>query len=327
MYFLQNNNTSREKYYPIGGKRVKIPIYFPSISTVKTGKTKAIDYFRILKALSPHFLVSAYDIYNSSDKDQFIAELKENKKNNETLIILDSGNYEKYWLKDQTWNRSKFNSIVNENICEQAFCYDKLNPGKIERDSEWLLKSISNSQKHSSASSIIPIVHSKEPRMFPDIIVSLFKKLNFLTIAIPERELGDGVINRTENISIIRKTLNKLGTYIYLHVLGTGNPLTLLLFSMAGADSFDGLEWCQTVVDPTTALLYHFQQRELVFDDCLFCQENEFDYNLKTFAHNLHFYNLWMKSIQEAVELNIEEKLLEKYFHPNIISKLDQIWK
>jgi hypothetical protein len=326
MQFLIDNNNKREKSYPIGGKAVKLPIYFPSISTVKTGKTKPLAYFRILQALSPHFLVSAYDIYNSKDKDIFIQELKENKEQKKAIIILDSGNYERFWLKDKGWTQTKFNSIVKENICEHAFCFDKLNPGKMESDNEWLKKSIAKSQNMTSASSIIPIVHSAKPESFPEIVLALHKKINFSTIAIPERELGDGIVQRTETITKLRKALSVLDRYIYIHVLGTGNPLTLLLFSLAGADTFDGLEWCQTVVDVKTSLLYHFQQRELIMDDCFFCNNGEFDYNLKTFAHNLQFFNSWMLRVQEAINMKTCEELLKQYFSESIINQLDKLW-
>ena len=326
MSFLLENDLSRKKTLPIGGKSVKLPIYFPSISTVKTGKTTPIAYFRVLQALFPNFLVSAYDIYNSKDKDAFIKELKLNKEQNKAIIILDSGNYERFWLKDARWNQRKFNSIIKQNICDLAFCYDKLNPTIIQNDIAWLKKSITASQTLTSSSSIVPIVHSKKHDSFPDIILELHKQLNFAIIAVPERELGDGIIQRTETITKLRKALNKLDTYIYIHVLGTGNPRTLLLFSLAGADTFDGLEWCQTVVDSKTALLYHFQQRELIIDDCLFCHDSEFDYNLKTFAHNLNFYNTWMKKIQDAIESNKETELLQEYFDSNFVSQLKNIW-
>ena len=44
-----------------------------------------------------------------------------------------------------------------------------------------------------------------------------------------------------------------------MHVLGTGNPWSIAVLAAAGADSFDGLEWCRVVVDRQTHRLNHFQ--------------------------------------------------------------------
>ena len=62
---------------------------------------------------------------------------------------------------------------------------------------------------------------------------------------------------RAKTIIKIRKTLAPKKQYYPLHLLGTGNPLSILIYSICGADSFDGLEWCQTTVDYNTGLLYH----------------------------------------------------------------------
>lgn len=329
MEFLKENNKNRKKYFPVGGRSLKLPIYLPSISSVKTGKIDPFDYYNMLSAMSPHFLVSAYDIHNSKRKKKFISALKKNmSKDERAIIILDSGNYEKFWLEDDNWKIQFFNSIIKENICDLAFCYDNQKPPDIKKNIRWIAKSVNASQKEASSTSIIPIVHSKKKNDVVKSVMGLKKVLNFSTVAIPERELGNGVIERTKIITELRKALNeKNNEYTYIHVLGTGNPLSLLLFSFAGADTFDGLEWCQTVVDPKTSLLYHFQQRELIQDDCGFCSANNLDYNTKTLGHNLLFYLSWMNKIQEAIELGNEEKLLEEYFTKNIISQLQQIWK
>ena len=85
-------------------------------------------------------------------------------------------------------------------------------------------------------------------------------------LAVPERALGDGIIARTLSVRRLRQALDKLGFYCPLHLLGTGNPLSIAVYAMAGADSFDGLEWCQTVVDHQTGKLFHFQQWDLFKD-------------------------------------------------------------
>ena len=78
MQFLEYNNKIRKKYFPARGKALRTPIYFPSISSVKTNLSP-FKYFKILQGFQqPHFLVSAFDIENSFSKTEFIAELQKN---------------------------------------------------------------------------------------------------------------------------------------------------------------------------------------------------------------------------------------------------------
>jgi queuine/archaeosine tRNA-ribosyltransferase len=328
MNFLKLNNEKRKKYLPVGGRSLKLPIYLPSISSVKTGKIEPYDYYRVLSALSPHFLVSAYDIYNSKKKTQFIKLLKKNMTSEQrAIIILDSGNYEKFWLEDNKWTVKKFDIIIKENICDIAFCYDNQSPPGMKKNIEGINASVLGSQKQTTKTSIVPIVHAKNREDIVKTVIQLHKKLNYTMVAVPERELGSGLMERVETITELRKKLNANSEeYTFLHILGTGNPLSLLLFSLAGADTFDGLEWCQTVVDPKTSLLYHFQQRELIEDGCLFCNANDIKYSNKTFGHNLQFFHGWMKKIQDAIESKTEEALIKEYFSEKVIKRLKTIW-
>ena len=79
-------------------------------------------------------------------------------------------------------------------------------------------------------------------------------------VAIPERELGDGLVRRAESVRSIRGALDGLGKYYPLHLLGTGNPISVAVLAVAGADAFDGLEWCRTSADYRSGHLFHFQQ-------------------------------------------------------------------
>lgn len=326
MNFLQVNNKNRNKYFPVRGKALRLPIYFPSISSVKTGLSP-FDYFNILKALKqPHFLVSAFDIANSYRKSEFIEALNANKKDNSSIILMDSGNYESYWLRDRGWSIVKFNEILEQELCDLAFCYDNQFPSKDSKENAiWIAKSTIESQEVAKSTSIIPIIHCKKENLI-EACLELYNQTNLTMISIPERILGDGLLERVKTITNLRKELNNLENYTFIHLLGTGNPLSLLLLSLAGADSFDGLEWCQTTVNSQTSLLYHFQQRELISDNCDFCKSIDLDYNLATLGHNLNFYNSWMKKIQDAIDSNSEEKLLRQYFDSNFVTSLTKIW-
>lgn len=326
MKFLRDNRFFRKLYFPVRGKALRLPIYFPSISSVKTGLSP-FDYFNVLKALQQtHFLVSAFDIDRSFQKAEFIEALKTNRNNDGSIILMDSGNYESYWMRDKSWSIDGFNEILKHEVSDLAFCYDnQFPPDNPKENTSGVAMSTKKSQEVATSTSIIPIIHCKKENL-NEAVLELCHQTNSPMVSIPERILGDGLLERVQTITNLRKELNKFDNYTFIHLLGTGNPFSLFLFSLAGADSFDGLEWCQTTVNSETALLYHFQQRELINDNCNFCKSGEFDYSLTTLGHNLTFYNNWMKKIQDAIDTNSEENLLHKYFDAKFVAWLTKIW-
>lgn len=325
MQFLYDNNTKRKLFFPVRGKALRLPIYFPSISSIKTGLSP-FDYFKILQGLGQtHFLVSAFDIDKSFQRDEFIAKLQANIENDGSIILMDSGNYESWWMRDKSWVIDSFNNILKYDISDLAFSYDNQTPpSDINENATAVAKATVASQNISKTTSIIPIIHCSKENLI-DAVLELQSRTNCEMVSIPERILGVGLLERITTVTNLRKALNKLDNYTYIHLLGTGNPFSLLLFSLAGADSFDGLEWCQTVVDSKTAVLYHFQQRELILDGCGFCK-SDLDYTLSTLGHNINFYNQWMKEIQDAIEAKKEIDLLGVWFDSNFISSLEIIW-
>jgi len=119
-------------------------------------------------------------------------------------------------------------------------------------------------------------------------------------LAVPERRLGDGVIERARAVRAVRSELDKQGRYVALHLLGTGNPISIALYAAMGADSFDGLEWCQTVVDHDSALLYHLSQADFFAGQTAW-GDAELSFQARTLAHNLEFYAAWMHRLRAAM--------------------------
>jgi hypothetical protein len=325
MNFFAENNSKRKLFFPVRGKTLRLPSYFPSISSVKTGLSP-FDYFNILQGLGQsHFLVSAFDIDKSFQRNEFIKKLQANINNDGPIVLMDSGNYESWWMRDKKWGLESFNKILKCDVSDLAFCYDNQTPpNDINKNAEIVARSTKASQDISKTTTIIPIIHCNKENLI-DAVLELHSQTNFEMVSIPERILGEGLLERIKTVTNLRKALNKLDNYAYIHLLGTGNPFSLLLFSLAGADSFDGLEWCQTVVNSKTAVLYHFQQRELILDSCNFCK-SDLDYTLSTIGHNITFYNNWMKEIQDAIEAKKEVDLLKDWFDSIFVSSLEKIW-
>jgi len=165
-------------------------------------------------------------------------------------------------------------------------------------------------------------VHSKSANAFPAICMQVARALGSPLVAVPERELGEGILECALTIGKIRKALNQLGKYIPLHVLGTGNPLSILVYTWAGADSFDGLDWCQTVANHVDGRLYHSLQLDFFVGQSEFAQDVEMSYITRLLAHNLEFYRKWMAEIQEGLKTDDLEAMLSKYLPAAFVAAL-----
>lgn len=312
----------RNNFVNVGGISLSLPCFFPSISSIKTNLTP-LEYLKVIIALKhPLFLISAYDLYNCSHKNRCeLKKLIQVSINGKQIVLVDSGNYESYWRRDNCWSINKYREILTAIPHHVAFCYDILewNAGEhtiVNRIEQEVIAS----QKHSSGT-ILPIVHSPKNAL-PRIVPRVAKKINPLFLAVPERQLGDGIVERATTIFKIRNELNKLGVYYPLHLLGTGNPLSILIYSVCGADSFDGLEWCQTTVDHKTGLLHHFQQREFFRLDLTFKKLDSLPYSQLTLAHNINFYCRWMDKIRAELSNGKIDTLLKQYLPRHILKLL-----
>ena len=215
-----------------------------------------------------------------------------------------------------------------------AFCYDDFSPPKdINEVVQMAVRAVERDAKLTSKP-MLPIVHLPQHADgdhqiddAPDAILRVAEILRPLMIAIPERELGAGIFERTRTMRKIREALGTLRTYQPVHILGTGNPKTIALLAAAGADSFDGLEWCRFVVDGVTATLHHFQHYEFFrWQDALSgvssitqaaAKDEAIGYAAKAIFHNLDFYSSWLEKLRIA--LKSERRLVE--FMTNLLPR------
>lgn len=284
---------------PLGGLALPTPCFFPSVSTVKTNLPVAVYLDVLVNAGEPQFLVSAYDLAHAGNEREKVVSLLERARTRGAVVLLDSGNYEAYWKADAAWSPKALAQVLRDAPYDVAFCFDNQNPPSTADE---IAKGVEESVLRDAASTtttILPIVHAS-PRSLVAAVREVAARLYPIMLAVPERELGEGLIARAVNVRRLRNAMDASGMPCALHLLGTGNPLSLLVFSLAGADSFDGLEWCQTAVDPDTARAHHFQQRDLFETQLAPDAARELDYARQTLLHNLVFYRKWMQELQAA---------------------------
>ncbi len=302
----------------------KLPSFFFSVSSYNTrlGPTEALKALDIFDARS--ILVSAYDLTASRRSDDMVRRLRRQRRKG-SIVLLDSGNYEMFRLDDPSWKLKAFHEVLKLELHDLAFSFDDMFPnGSINRIADRIAKGVARDRKFTSAP-VLPIAHLPRGRrgeyrtdLAPELLYKLSKLIEAPMIAIPERELGPSLLSRVKVMHDIRKKLRQLNYYQPIHILGTGNPVTIALLTAAGADSFDGLEWCRYVADVKTGTLHHFQHYDLFqYQDELAASritveasvDPKIDYAGKTVFHNLDFYSTWIAKLRSATK--DEKRLVE----------------
>jgi len=307
---------------------IALPCFFPSVSGAAKNALSPLEHLEIVMAVGyPHFLISAYDIFHSTRKDRLnIQRLLEKATSQGQVVLMDSGLYEKKWLRAKSWPRKNFHGILRNTPCHLAFCYDNLNPkGSTDQIALALARSVATDQKRGDMKAISPLIHAQNPADFLPICSLVAKELDPAMIAVPERELGDGVLAIAKTMRTIRETLNETGRYYPVHIVGTGNPLSILIYAACGADSFDGLDWCQTVVDHATGRLYHSLQLDFFAHQTPYGSEAELPYLPRALAHNLMFYLRWMEKIRKWIGEGSIAEMIAKFIPPEAYSKLQEL--
>lgn len=292
---------------------VPLPCFFPSVSSVKTN-LMPVDYIELLNASAhPLFLVSAYDIANSSveHRARMNAALK-NSKEGGTAILMDSGNYEGFWKRDLAWSTKSLHEVVSASEHHVCFCYDNQEPpATSEEIADDVISGVLRDQEH-ALGTVVPIVHGAT-ELLACAVQMVAAQLYPVLLAVPERALGEGIVARTRTVRNIRKALDELGFYCPLHLLGTGNPLSMIAYALAGADSFDGLEWCQTVVDHESGKLFHFQQWDLFRHQTDWGENSSLPFIQSALMHNLEFYRSFMEALRDAIMNETAARFLERF--------------
>lgn len=301
---------NRAVHLRLGNKVIALPCFFPSVSSVKTAVPPVAYIGTLAAARHPLFLVSAYDI--ARDRARMDA-LVSKARSSGSVILMDSGNYESFWREDSTWTQSSFHDVAATTDASLAFSYDNQQPsGPPTAIADETVMRFRTDQSR-SRSSIAPIIHAS-PHWLPDVVREVATRLCPSLIAVPERELGNGILERMQTIRRIRHHLDAaLDYYCTLHLLGTGHPLSITAYALAGADSFDGLEWCRAVVDHDTGQLLHLHHWDLVRHQTRWGQRDGLRYLPSVLMHNLTFFQRFMATLHTRITRDHPWKLLTRF--------------
>jgi len=306
----------------IANARLPLPTLFLSVSSFETQllPADAVQALRVFGAQT--ILISAYDMVNRRKPKAMIDELTKYRESG-GFVLVDSGNYEASRLGTRRWKAEDFKEALAQTPHDWVFCFDVMNP---LHDPDRGINDIVNAVERDSAftdAPVLPIVHAPIRKKggyklhdIPRIMHEVADRLEPPLIAIPERELGPGLISRIRTVQAIREELSNLPFYQPLHILGTGNPWSMAVLAAAGADTFDGLEWCRMAIDRDKDRLHHFQHFDFftyqtsVADSPITREalaDKAVDFAGKVAFHNLDYFAGLMKNMREAIsERSIE---------------------
>lgn len=296
----------------IGG--LPTPVFYPSVSSVSKNVWNVVDHVELLVSANfPQFLVSCFDFYRERKNSRLTAALSLASDQSQ-VILYDSGIYEVVWSRSKRWNRKKYFRVLRENRFSHAFSLDEyVRLPSVPISSETLVNEIVKTSSLLGENTVSPIIHCRDISTYIDVCVETSNTIKPRLLAIPERELGFGIVEIAKNLARIRRALDSLETYQAIHILGTGNPLSMMVYAFMGADSFDGLDWCQTVVDYDTGTLHHTLHLELYAHQGKWGGDKEMSFLAKCLMHNLDFYNIWMEQLGDAISTGSEAIMIEKY--------------
>lgn len=318
---------SRSFLIEILGKSFRTPFFVPAISSTKAN-LKVLEYLDLLKKVEyPAFLISAYDIFKlETQEEKILLKDLSDLTDKRILFFLDNGNYESYWYKDKKWTLENLESVLEKVSPDFCFSFDIFwdESKKIEKHIKETITSTAKTAGMQKTGETIALVHSYH-ELFPKVVREIVDYINPEIVAIPERELGPGIFTRAQTIKAIRDELNKTEKPIPIHVLGTGHPISILIYTLCGADMYDALVWCSEFINPETAHLFHFSHKDLFDCQCEACRLKNVPYYLQTMTHNLLFYLKFMDKIRDSIKIEKVDKILNRYLREKDVSRVKRI--
>jgi len=304
----------------IGTRSFRAPIFVPSISSFETQLKPASALGLQYTLREPISLVSAYDVNNDPELLKLCKVFRE-----QGVLLLDSGGYESSrisrYSKDQDgtrWNFVKYSAIASKDIYDYIFSFDYF-PEREEPIKEFRERILKSFREHANVLDIeklIPVIHIQtkegDPCFTHSDVTGLFgyiaEQIECNFVSVPERELGQGIVDRTKLARLISRRLRQ--NNCHLHVLGCGNLLSLSLLTVAGVTMCDGLEWCRTFA-AADFHLHHFQHKDLFADPNYYSRnpvaeyifrETQLDYQTQVAVRNLLSFQVFADDLQNRLE-------------------------
>lgn len=256
---------SRAVQHPLGVV-VRTPLLVPSFSSkgfgfaptrraqAKGSTPKRVSAVSEALEFSAQFLdkaalLSAYDIHHGHLKRP------ERFYDRPSVLFMDSGGYETTAVYDDShsfapaytplpWTPDDYRSVlaaVPEHVPLVVVSPDR--HGAVKSQIRAATSFFGGYPRCLSNFLVKPPSRSKREVDIDDLVRNAPDLKRFSIIGITEKELGNSVLSRVENIAKLRRGLDALDADRPIHVFGSLDPIITPLYFLAGAEIFDGLSW------------------------------------------------------------------------------------
>ncbi|MES0094265.1 hypothetical protein [Mesorhizobium sp. M0030] len=316
----------------ISGRRFDRPVFVPSISSYESQIPPVSAVELQLATDEPITLVSSFDLHENDD----LLEITKVFQSEGGIVLADSGGYEhsryNFWSHcEWKWGVRNYKKVSLEVNPDLIFSYD-LFPEEHDSPAKYALKLaalLDETSRDLDLRRIIPVLHLQPRRgrsIFDaadaaEISTSLLQRFPCCLVAIPERELGEGLHKRAKSVREIARAIDIVRPNGGLHVLGCGNPLAIAFMADAGVSIVDGLEWCRTTISTVDWHLHHHQHLE-AFEVSPLERSEKIDYLLQTRGgyytkwglHNLQGFRRLMENIRQSIADNSLRLFVERNY-------------
>lgn len=238
----------QSKIYMGGHALAETPLLLPSFSS--KGFPEVAEIIKVMaEFITGPILVSSYDIHHKtiSKKITFAS-----------LIFLDSGGYEARYEHDLSeaygkvhkpkhWNRSYHEEVLRKWSSQWptvAVTYDS--PTLFQKFNEQVRAARSVKTKYPNFiwEFLLKPENKKDRFISLEKIITHINQLReFKILGMTEKEIDDTLFGAMRKIARLRMALDAADVQIPIHIFGSLDPLTSLLYFISGAEIFDGLTW------------------------------------------------------------------------------------
>ena len=325
----KSKKLSRVLEIQLDGKILSTPTYFPAISSYGVKPPFHELLYLLKEAKYPRVLVSAYDLYHmrASKRNEASSLMKSYRKTG--FLFMDSGLFESWGKDDREWDINSYKSILSQTKFDLYSSFDVFrNRGKsYEKFKKDTYSNILESSIFLNDNAFFAILHESTPIRLIGLVNEFTGKHSNLcrNIAVAERDIGKSLQERAETIVALRRAMNDNDRHL-LHILGCGNPLSMLLYSYCGADIFDSVDWVKFAINADRYSISDFAHLELLDCKCKVCSEQPYSrapYLEKLLLHNLLFYQHFVMQMQSLIRNDNLVAYVRKYVGDKTIDQID----
>ena len=240
------------------------PMFIPSISSTVHGSWRTTARALARGATSRGFVLeSAFDLSKDDPLPVRVTGFRG--------VVLDSGGYEARRIRSN-WPEKRFRQVAERLQADIIVGHDPLGAELESGEVQVRRQAIILAKLGKRALRTLLVHGNRWHERLPQFIASLLEAANsFEILGVAEKELGTSVIDRVRLIARLRAAMDEAGIVRPIHVFGTDDPLSLVLYAAAGADLFDGLGWATEFVDCQRFSRHDFSHGPLCSRWATFC--------------------------------------------------------